>query len=148
MRTVYRPGLEEIEAAFGAAIAPHGGTIWDRSSDGERLFVRSVYPQVREVIAGDQIQRGVALRVAEESIGVYPYLFRQTNQNGAILAWAMGSRQARRVRSRGSVVASAPRAARPSTGTGSPVQWRGRERGSVAASRAHRCRPVAPAGGP
>src|SRR4029077_1510744 len=42
------------------------------------------------------------LRVAEESIGVYPYLFRQTGQNGAILAWAMGSRQAKRVRSRGS----------------------------------------------
>src|SRR5262245_30543027 len=102
MRTVYRPGLEEIEKTFAEAIAPHGGTIWDRSSDGERLFVRSVYPQVREVLAGDQIQRGVALRVADDTIGVFPYLFRQTNQNGAILAWAMGSRRAKRVRSRGS----------------------------------------------
>src|SRR5262249_33657656 len=102
MRTVYRPGLPEIEEAFAEAIGPYGGAIWDRSTDGERLFVRAVYPQVREVMAGDQIQRGVALRVVEDTIGVFPYLFRQTSQHGAILAWAMGSRRAQRVRSRAS----------------------------------------------
>ncbi len=101
MRTVFRPGLEEIEKAFGEAIAPYGGMAWDRFCDGQRLCARAVYPQVREIIAGDQLQRGVALRVADETIGIHPYLFRQTNQNGAILSWATGPRQAKRVRSRG-----------------------------------------------
>ena len=115
MRTVFRPGLEDIEQAFAEAVAPYGGMIWDRCCDGNghgnghanRLCVRAVYPQVREVIAGDQIQRGVALRVADDTIGVHPYLFRQTSQIGAILTWVMGSRRVKRVRSRGTAAQAA-----------------------------------------
>lgn len=101
MPAVYRPTLADIEQAFTEGTAPFCGNIWDRSSAGESLFIRSVYPQIREVVAGDQFQRGVALRVVEDSICIYPYLFRQTGQNGAILAWAISSPQAQRIRSRG-----------------------------------------------
>jgi hypothetical protein len=100
MPAVFRPTLEEIEKAFGEAVAPYGGLPWDRCFDGQRLCVRAVYPQIREIVAGDQLQRGVALRVADEAIGIYPYLFRQTSHDGAILTWAV-ARQAKRLRSRG-----------------------------------------------
>src|SRR5262245_22328823 len=107
MRTAFRPDLEDLEQAFAEAVAPYGGTIWDRWSDGDRLCVRAVYPQVREVIAGDQIQRGVALQVADDTVGVHPYLFRQTSQIGAILAWVMGSGRVKRVRSRATAAQAA-----------------------------------------
>jgi hypothetical protein len=100
MRTRFRPEIAEIEAAFQQAIAPYGGVIWDRYGDDERLFVRSVYPHVREFMPGDQFQRGVAIRVTGETIVVHPYLFRQVCQNGAILAWAVDSRRIDRVKSR------------------------------------------------
>jgi hypothetical protein len=101
MRGVFRPGLEEIESVFTKEVAPYGGTIWDRFCEGQRLYVRSVYPQVREVLAGDHIQRGVALRVLDDAVVIYPYLFRQSGQNGAILAGVTDVRQIQRVKSRG-----------------------------------------------
>jgi hypothetical protein len=103
MRGVFRPGVEEIEAVFTKEIMPYGGTIWDRYCDDARLYVRSVYPQVREVMAGDQIQRGVALRVMEDTLVICPYLFRQVGQNGAILAGLIDARQIKRLKSRSTV---------------------------------------------
>ena len=100
MHGVYRPSIEDIEAGFSKEVAPYGGVVWDRFCDGQRLYVRSVYPQIKEVMAGDQIQRGVALSVVEESVVVCPYLFRQIGQNGAILAGSLGARPLQRGRSR------------------------------------------------
>jgi hypothetical protein len=100
MRTKFRPTAAEIEEVFLEETAPFGGVTWDRWSDGEGLFIRSVYPHVREVLPGDQFQRGVALRTTDETVVVHPYLFRQVCQNGAILAWAIDSRPIDRVKSR------------------------------------------------
>jgi hypothetical protein len=83
----------DIKDIFAEEISAAGGTVSDTFDDGERLFVRSVVPQVREVRAADQLQGGVALRADDHDVWIHPYVFRLVCRNGAIIAQALQTRQ-------------------------------------------------------
>ncbi|MHC4218832.1 MAG: hypothetical protein ACYSU7_10305 [Planctomycetota bacterium] len=61
----------------------------DVFDDGQRLFLRSVFPGPVEVKPGDATSRGVALRTSGEEILVHPYFLRHVCRNGAIAAQAV-----------------------------------------------------------
>jgi hypothetical protein len=82
----------EIKALFAEEINAAGGRVSDIFDDGDRLFVRSVLPSVREVRTADQLQAGVALRAGEHDVLVHPYVFRLVCRNGAIMAHAIQTR--------------------------------------------------------
>jgi hypothetical protein len=82
----------EISNLFAEEILAAGGAVTDTLNDGDRLFLRSTLPGVREVRAGDTLQAGVALRALERAVWVHPYVFRQVCRNGAIIAHALQTR--------------------------------------------------------
>ena len=83
------PTTQEICSVAGEELSRAGGTILDRYDDGERLFLRSVLPMVREVRPGDAVKGGVALMTTDEEIRVHPSPFRQACRNGMIAAEQM-----------------------------------------------------------
>lgn len=82
----------EIQAIFADEIAGAGGNVLETFNDGDRLFMRSIFPKELEVQRGDRVQGGVALRATDQEIWVHPYVFRQVCTNGAIMAHATQSR--------------------------------------------------------
>jgi hypothetical protein len=82
----------EIKSLFAEEINAVGGRVSDIFDDGDRLFVRSVLPALREVRTADQLQGGVALRASETDVWVHPYVFRLVCRNGAIMAHAIQTR--------------------------------------------------------
>lgn len=79
----------QILEAFTQEIQAQQGEITDTYDDGERLLVRSVLPQLKEVRPDDQLQGGVALRGTSQSVWLHPYLFRLICKNGAIAPQAV-----------------------------------------------------------
>ncbi len=80
-----------IRKAFAEEIASLGGTVAETFDDGERLFIRSVLPAVREVRRDDRVRHGVALRATADEVWIHPYVFRQVCSNGAIVVQAVQS---------------------------------------------------------
>ena len=97
MASTLLPTTQEICSVAGEELSRAGGTILDLYDDGERLFLRSVLPTVREVRPGDAVKGGVALITTDEEIRVHPYTFRQVCRNGAIAAAALQTRCVDRV---------------------------------------------------
>lgn len=81
-----------VLTVFAEEVAARGGRITDTFHDGQRLFTRSVLPDVEEVRSGDRVQGGVALKATAEGVWLYPYLFRLVCRNGAIIAETIESR--------------------------------------------------------
>lgn len=67
-------------------LADLGGHVAEAFDDGERLFVRALLPEEREVRRGDRLQGGVAVMAGDNEVRVCPYVFRQVGSNGAIMA--------------------------------------------------------------
>jgi hypothetical protein len=84
---------EQIGSIFREEIINAGGTVHECFDDGSRLFVRSILPSITEVLPGDRMQGGVALRASDAELSVHPYTFRLVCTNGAIHAHAIQSRQ-------------------------------------------------------
>jgi hypothetical protein len=91
MRLDHFPSTVEIKAVFAEEINSAGGVVTDIFDDGCRLFLRSVFPRLREVASGDKVQGGVALMAAESQVSVHPYIYRLVCKNGAIAAQAIQS---------------------------------------------------------
>lgn len=83
---------EQILAVFTDEIHRRGGCLYETYHDGKMLFVRSVFPDVKNVGPGDGVQGGIALKAIEEGVCLEPYLFRQVCSNGAIMAVTVGSK--------------------------------------------------------
>jgi hypothetical protein len=81
-----------ISEIFAEEITARSGTVLDALQHGSRLYARSVLPGVRDVLPGDRLQGGVALRAKECEVWVHPYVFRQVCSNGAIMAQALQTR--------------------------------------------------------
>jgi hypothetical protein len=84
---------QEILEAFTEEILAREGKVTETFHQPGQLFVRSVFPQMEEIRAGDNVQGGVALRVTDTVASVYPYVFRLVCKNGAIMAHAVGGRE-------------------------------------------------------
>lgn len=82
----------QVLAVFTEEVAARRGSVTEACNDGQRLFTRSVLPQVEEVRPGDQVQGGVALKATEGEVWLYPYLFRLVCRNGAIIAQTLEAR--------------------------------------------------------
>jgi len=89
------PAPGDVKAHFAKEIAAAGGTVTEALFVGDRLFLRSTLPALREVRVGDKLQAGVALRATEREVWVHPYVFRQVCRNGAIVAHALQTRHLR-----------------------------------------------------
>jgi hypothetical protein len=83
---------DQINTMFSEEIFARGGTVHDAFDDGAVLFARSILPQLAEILPGDRVQGGVAIRASEQEIFVHPYTFRLVCSNGAISAHATQTR--------------------------------------------------------
>jgi hypothetical protein len=97
MASTFLPTNSDIETVFSEEVDQAGGKLTDRFDDGERLFLRSVLPAVREVRPNDPVQGGVALLAVDQDIYVHPYIFRQLCRNGLITAQTIQTRRIQRV---------------------------------------------------
>src|SRR5215469_2756577 len=84
---------QEILEAFTEKISACEGKITETFHQPGLLLVRSVFPQMEEIRAGDKVQGGVALRATDTAAWVYPYVFRLVCKNGAIMAHAAEGRE-------------------------------------------------------
>lgn len=79
--------------AFTEEMTHRGGRVSESFLDGERrLWARSILPDVDEVRRDDFVYGGVALHMRDDQVSVFPYVFRQVCQNGAILSQTIASR--------------------------------------------------------
>ena len=83
----------EVCEAFADEVGAMGGRISEAYDDGERLFGRSILPDVREVRRGDGVHGGVALMMGEREVRIHPYVFRKVCGNGAIMAQSVHTRR-------------------------------------------------------
>ena len=103
-RLQYFPTTGDIRAVFVEEIASLGGTVPDVYDDEERLFARAVLPVDADILPGDRVRGGVAVRVTGPELLVHPYTFRQVCSNGAIAAQAIDTRRLERMESTGVLV--------------------------------------------
>lgn len=103
-RLQYFPTTADIRAAFVEEILGLGGNVPDVYEDGERLLARAVLPADTEILPGDRVNGGVAVRVQGTDLLVHPYTFRQVCTNGAIAAHALETRRLERAESTGILV--------------------------------------------
>jgi hypothetical protein len=83
----------DLREIFAREVTALGGSVTDVFDDGIHFYGRSVLPGVEEVVCGDRVQGGVAVRSNERGVLVHPYTFRQICRNGAIVAQAVETRQ-------------------------------------------------------
>jgi hypothetical protein len=83
------PSTRAIREAFEHEVVDAGGKMTDAFDDGRCLFLRSIFPDSKEVRPGDRTSRGVALRGRGAEIHVHPYFFRQVCRNGSVAAQAV-----------------------------------------------------------
>ena len=105
--TIYLPSIDEIADELASELQELGGVVTDSVVDGDRFYARGTLAMDSAVRPGDTIRGGIALRVSGPDVGVYPYVFRQICQNGAILAEHRGSRTATRAATDSAVASAA-----------------------------------------
>jgi len=81
----FQPTLDELTELFRDEIAAARGKMTGIKRRN-RLFVRATLPLAEDVLPGDKINAGVAMRVVDEQVSIHPYTFRQVCKNGAIAA--------------------------------------------------------------
>jgi hypothetical protein len=97
MNAMYLPAAPEILEAFEHEARDLGGTVRDVYAEGDLLYARAVLGDAIDVRPGDPIHGGVAVRTHDTEILVHPYTYRVVCTNGAIAAFAAGSRVVERV---------------------------------------------------
>jgi hypothetical protein len=97
MNAMYLPAAPEILEAFEQEVRDLGGTVPDVYAEGDLLYARAVLARAAEPRPGDRIHGGVAVRTHDTEILVHPYSYRVVCTNGAIAAFATGSRVVERV---------------------------------------------------
>lgn len=97
MASAMLPSPQDVQSAVEEEVADVGGRTLNCLSDGQRLFLRSVLPCVRQVRANDNIQSGIAVMVVGPDIRVHPFTYREVCRNGAIMARIIDTRRIQRV---------------------------------------------------
>ncbi len=97
MNAMYLPAAPEILETFEQEVRDLGGTVPDVYAEGDLLYARAVLPNAVEARPADRIHGGVAVRTHDTEILVHPYSYRVVCTNGAIAAYATGSRVVERV---------------------------------------------------
>ncbi len=83
----------QVLEVFTEEITAHEGRVTDTFNDGPRLLTRSIIPIFDDVRTGDRVQGGVALKMTQKEVCLYPYVFRLVCSDGAIMAQALQSLQ-------------------------------------------------------
>jgi hypothetical protein len=97
MNAMYLPAAPEILDAFENEVRDLGGTLRDVYAEGDVLYARAVLADAIDLRPGDRIHGGVAVRTHDTEVLVHPYSYRVVCTNGAIAAFASGSRVIERV---------------------------------------------------
>jgi hypothetical protein len=97
MNTMYLPAGPEILEALEQEVRDLGGNVPDVYAEGDLLYARAVLAGAAEARPGDRIHGGVAVRTHDTEILIHPYSYRVVCTNGAIAAFATGSRVVERV---------------------------------------------------
>jgi hypothetical protein len=83
----------DLRDIFRRELTACGGTVSDVFDDGVHFYARGVLPRFEEVVLGDGIQAGVAVRANDRGVLAHPYTFRQVCRNGAVVAQAVETRE-------------------------------------------------------
>jgi hypothetical protein len=78
--------IDVLSCAFAEEVEALGGTVADTLAAPPRLIVRAVLPKRSDIVPGDSVQAGVAMRADQQDVWVHPYVFRKVCSNGAIMA--------------------------------------------------------------
>jgi hypothetical protein len=97
MNAMYLPAAPEILEAFEHEVRDLGGTLRDVYAEGDLLYARAVLGDARDLRPDDRIHGGVAVRTHDTEVLVHPYTYRVVCTNGAVAAFATGSRVIERV---------------------------------------------------
>jgi hypothetical protein len=97
MAAISLPAPQDIRNVVEEEISLADGNVTDCVIHNDRLFLRSVLPQVRQVRRKDSVQAGVAVMASRTDIFVHPYTFRQVCRNGAVMSQTLDSVQIERV---------------------------------------------------
>ena len=84
---------EDILNVFTDRIELLSGRVLEAVDNGSTLYARALLPQVDEVLPGDKMQGGLALRANDCEISLHPFLLREVCRNGAIIVRAIDSFQ-------------------------------------------------------
>src|SRR5262245_65494575 len=76
MRSYEGLTTDRINTIFAEEISAREGEVHYTLSDGARLFARATLPLAAELLHGDHVQAGVAIRARAQVISVAPYTFR------------------------------------------------------------------------
>ena len=97
MNAMYLPAAPEILETFEHEVRDLGGTLRDVYAEGDLAYARAVLANALDLRPGDRIHGGVAVRTHDTEVLVHPYSYRVVCTNGAIAAFATGSRVIERV---------------------------------------------------
>jgi hypothetical protein len=100
----YGPTTQELHDLFVDEIGSLGGFVSDCYENDSCLIMRGVLPVADDVVPGDTIRGGIAVRAVRAAIFVHPYTLRQVCTNGAVMAQATQSVRLERVEHDGIVV--------------------------------------------
>ena len=81
----------QVERIFEEEVAVAGGELQEGRWHREQLFLRALLPAEQEVVPGDRLRAGVALRTGRRKIRVHPYFLRLICRNGFVIARVVGS---------------------------------------------------------
>lgn len=97
MSHIFLPTTRDIQDVFAVTTARLGVQDGDVFDDGHRLFLRATWPETRDIVPGDSVRQGIAVRTFDKLLLVHPYVFRKVCSNGAIWAQSTDSFQVERV---------------------------------------------------
>jgi len=84
--------IADINSIFTEEITSRGGTIHDHFADDRLFFARSSFPKTSDILPGDKVKGGIAIRASNQDVSVHPYTFRLICRNGMIRAQAIETR--------------------------------------------------------
>jgi hypothetical protein len=97
MNAMYLPAAPEILEALEHEVRDLGGTLRDVYAEGDVLYARAILADAMDLRPDDRIHSGVAVRTHDTEVLVHPYTYRVVCTNGAVAAYATGSRVIERV---------------------------------------------------
>jgi hypothetical protein len=88
-RRIAMPDVIEVGSIlelFREEVADLDGVVLDEVDDGSAAYARALFPTEAEVVPGDAVRAGVAMRCIDDEVEVRPYVQRRVCRNGAVIS--------------------------------------------------------------